>query len=114
MSFGPRSGCTCTWGAQGMCVGTQQHWTDTSDKMGETNADESKLCLESRWLGPSHLQCYSLICSETRTGKIPLRNPESWPWLASLNMQQQNTAGFSLNGVDRNSLERWKPSAVNH
>ena len=72
-----------------------------------------KLCLESRWLGQLHLQCYSLIHSETRTRKILLRNTEPWPWLASLNIHQQNVTGFSCDGVDWNTLEKWKPTALN-
>lgn len=91
------------WGTDGpglwVCVRVHRGiGQDIWDKMIEKEIDYSKLCLASRWLGALHLQCDSLIYSETRTGKIPLRNPEPWPWLTSLNEHQQNTSRSSLYG----------------
>lgn len=91
----------CTWAS--VCVrGTQRHKTGyiRLDKMIEKETDQSKLFLESRWLGALHLISYSLIYSVTRTGKIPLRSPEPWPWLTPLfaDEHQQDRSRSSLYG----------------
>lgn len=71
--FSGAPGPQCVWGVH---RGTGQ---DILDKIIEKETDQSKLFLESRWLGALHLISYSLIYSVTRTGKIPLRSPEPWP-----------------------------------
>lgn len=67
--------------------------------MIEKETDYSKLCLESRWSGALHLQCCALIYSESKAGKIPLSNPEPWPWHHLMSISRTRPDPASTGGL---------------